>query len=153
MKIPSVNISPRVQCGKSAGKTRVSLTQLNSNLHCREFVRMEKLQERRGSVWHSWIPNCTVEILLEWVDWCWSRWLVEGGLGRTGSSSSPSIQLQHHQRVAIALGWRTSARDVPPPHGVGRWLWMPTSTKTHSHPVKIVHWTHWFRKCLIYSSS
>ena len=40
MKIPSVNISPRVQCGKSAGKTRVSLTQLNSNLHCREFVRM-----------------------------------------------------------------------------------------------------------------
>ena len=40
MKIPSVNISPRVQCGKTAGKTRVSVTQLNSKLHCRDFVRM-----------------------------------------------------------------------------------------------------------------
>jgi len=40
MKILSVNISPRVQCGKTAGKTRVSVTQLNSKLHCREFVSM-----------------------------------------------------------------------------------------------------------------
>ena len=40
MKIPSVNISPRVQCGKTAGKTRVSVTQLNSKLHCGDFVRM-----------------------------------------------------------------------------------------------------------------
>ena len=43
MKIPSVNISPRVQCGKTAGKTRVSVTQLNSKLHCRDFVRMGRL--------------------------------------------------------------------------------------------------------------
>ena len=43
MKIPSVNISPRVQCGKTAGKTRVSVTQLNSKLHCRDFVRMDSL--------------------------------------------------------------------------------------------------------------
>ena len=43
MKIPSVNISPRVQCGKTAGKTRVSVTQLNSKLHCRDFVRMDDL--------------------------------------------------------------------------------------------------------------
>ena len=40
MKIPSVKISPRVQCAKTAGKTRVSVTQLNSKLHCRDFVRM-----------------------------------------------------------------------------------------------------------------
>ena len=40
MKIPSVNISPRVQCGKIAGKTGVSVTQLNRKLHCRDFVRM-----------------------------------------------------------------------------------------------------------------
>ena len=44
MKIPSVNISPRVQCGKTAGKTRVSVTQLNSKLHCRDFVRMSFVQ-------------------------------------------------------------------------------------------------------------
>ena len=43
MKIPSVNISPRVQCGKTAGKTRVSVTQSNSKLHCRDFVRMYRL--------------------------------------------------------------------------------------------------------------
>ena len=40
MKIPSVNISPRVQCGKTAGKTRVSVTQFNPKLHCKDFVRM-----------------------------------------------------------------------------------------------------------------
>ena len=40
MKIPSVNISPRVQCGNTAGKTSVGVTQSNSKLHCRDFVRM-----------------------------------------------------------------------------------------------------------------
>ena len=48
MKIPSVNISPRVQCVKTAGKTRVSVTQFNSKLNCRDFVRMGKPQMRRG---------------------------------------------------------------------------------------------------------
>ena len=36
----SYNISPRVQCGKTAGKTRINVTQFNSKLHCRDFVRM-----------------------------------------------------------------------------------------------------------------
>ena len=40
MKIPSLNISPRVQCGKTRGKTRVSVTQFNPKLHCKYFVRM-----------------------------------------------------------------------------------------------------------------
>ena len=51
MKIPSVNISPRVQCGKTAGKTRVSVTQLNSKLHCRDFVRMVRPSALWPRVW------------------------------------------------------------------------------------------------------
>ena len=43
MKVPSVNMSPRVECGKTAGKTRVNVTQFDPKLHCRDFVRMIRL--------------------------------------------------------------------------------------------------------------
>ena len=46
MKIPSYNISPRVQCGKTAGKTRVSVTQLNPNQLWRELERMVQSVEK-----------------------------------------------------------------------------------------------------------
>ena len=58
MKIPSVNISPRVQCGKTAGKTRVSVTQLNSKLHCGDFVRMAK--QRPCSVFQNHLGRALV---------------------------------------------------------------------------------------------
>ena len=43
----NINISPRVRCEKTAEKTRVRVTQLNSKLHCRDFVRMTSCGEPR----------------------------------------------------------------------------------------------------------
>ena len=37
MEIPSVNISPRVLCGK----TTISVTQFNTKQHCRDFARIQ----------------------------------------------------------------------------------------------------------------
>ena len=85
MKIFSVNISPRVQCGKTAGKMRVSATQFNPKLHCRDFVRMyqtrdfprEQIHQTTPSSFQQNVPNLgynaelwTSRNLGQGVPWC-----------------------------------------------------------------------------------
>ena len=41
----SANVCPRVRCGKTTGKQKVGVTQLNPKQHCRDFVRMTKRSE------------------------------------------------------------------------------------------------------------
>ena len=42
MENMSANVCPRVRCGKTTGKRKVCVTQLNSKQHCKDFVRMVK---------------------------------------------------------------------------------------------------------------
>ena len=73
-ELPEGTVSPHCTRGFSTDCHSNQISTVNKRTEWKSHLSIsalgfsvEKLQERRGSVWHSWIPNCTVEILLEWV--------------------------------------------------------------------------------------